>query len=234
MPSGYLRYTFNNNKLLVSDAPFKAGSTLLVDFKRDSSLLVSKENIKKKSIYFVKLLDKDKLILTVIDEHGEPVDLNFNKLKNSFDNVAIDNGQIIIVHEKKSQNAKVTTRSHLYIYNDTINIANKPTSQNPIFSHGRSGNFGDFLTENFIFPGDYPLDVFSEELVVDFDIANNRINNIVIVKGLRKDIDSVIVSLIQKTSAKWSLPEPSGNPAKITLRFHFKFLLALYDPGIEN
>jgi hypothetical protein len=230
-PSGYLRYSFSDKKVFISDAPFSIGSMLLVDYRGEKSLLIYNEHIGKKGAYDVKFLDDNNLILTTVDEYEKSLDFNFTKLKNSFDGLPIDNGLIVIEHFKKSPTAKVTMRSSIYIYNDNIQwkIVNKNSKRTPVFEDNRLSDFDNFLTENFVFPKDHQLDVFSEELIIDFDITKDEVNNINIIQGLRKDIDNQVISLIQKTTEKWSMAELNDNPYNLTLRFHFKFLLSLYD-----
>jgi hypothetical protein len=228
--SGYLKYHFHGRKVTVSDTPFNPGSTFDAVFNSANLVVLSSDQIEKKSTYEVNIIDENNLALAAMEENGGVVTFIFHKQNLPSLQSTIDNGVITIEHFKKSKDAKVSMRSALY--KASASKADEADARffdpSPTFN-SKDGGFEFFISDHFSFPKSYELNTFSNELVVEFDVVPGGIDNITIVRGLSDEIDNSIKTSIAKSSNKWQALEIDGNPIKTRLRFHVVFLLGLVD-----
>jgi hypothetical protein len=150
-----------------------------------------------------------------------------SELKNT--DYIIDNGYIIIKHLKLSKDSKGANRVSEY----RIENSKEHLSPCPIFKDSKSSNFGFYLSINFVFPKAYQLETVSDELIVDFDITDEGVNNIKIIKSLNQEMDTSISKIIAGTSKKWKPLLIDGQQLKVTMRFHLVFYLGLTELPIN-
>jgi hypothetical protein len=94
----------------------------------------------------------------------------------------------------------------------------------PLF-HGDDVNFGSFISKHFEFPKDYEIDKLSDDLIIDMDVAENGVENIVVIKSINEQIDSQIIKILQSSSKHWKPLKINNQIFRRTLRLHYLFYL---------
>lgn len=81
------------------------------------------------------------------------------------------------------------------------------------------------LSFNMKLPKDFKLDEPTSEMVVEFDVSNDGVSDIKIVKGLSTELDAEVVRVIEKLKKNWKALIVDEKPIKTTLRFHLYFYM---------
>lgn len=226
----YLKFSFNKSNLSITQAPFDMGIQMPVKIKDDFIDLFPGAVFElPERIYTVKSIDNNNLVLTTKNENGQAIDYHFVNQKKFVDELKnedrlnedrlIDNGVILIKHLKLSKDADGDNRVSEY----RIGNEKEKLFPCPIFVDSRSATFGRYFTINFVFPKTYQLGIVSQELIVEFEVTDEGVGNIRIIKGLSDEINGSVTKLIYGTSKKWEPLKVDGQIIKTRLRFHFIF-----------
>jgi len=231
----YLKFSFVKGDLSITEAPFDMGIKMPIKYGDDYIDLFPEAvyNVPERK-YSIGSINNDSLILLTYNENGEKIFyhlINQAKLLKevSTDKRVIDEGLIIIKCIKSSKNSNEGNNTSEYrISNDSENLY-----PGPIFNDNTFAAFGEYFTNNFVFPKTYPLDSVSNELIVDFDVTDKGVQNIKLIQGLNDEINATVIKLIEKTNKKWKPLEINKSSINATLRFHFIFYLTFAESRIK-
>jgi len=225
-PSGeYLRFSFENKHVSISQAPFDKGLLLPVNFEGDSFDPVLEINWFLPPLkYTVQEINEDHLVLAGITLEGNPVLYYFINQKKYLHNeetkaVVHDLGFIIVDNSALS-------KSHVYgakvnwvdysIQNSEISLY-----PSPVFKDELSSSFSAYLTRVFLFPREHHSKTLSDELIVDFQITPKGLQNIRIVQGVTYEINAYVFKLLEESRNKWIPVIVNGRPITCKVRLHF-------------
>jgi hypothetical protein len=222
----YLKFSFVKGNLNFTEAPFDVGLDMPVTFGNDYIDLfpMAVYEVPEK-IYTVKSLDKDNLVLATKNEERQTIYYHFlnqaslmNDLKEG--NPVIDNGIILIKH-LKSQGSNGINRVGEYI------IGNKKENlfPGPCFKDQATAYFSFWFAQRFEFPKTYPMETVSPEMILDFDVNAEGIDNVKVVQGINDEIDASVIKIINSSGKKWKPLKVDDQVINSTLRFHFIFYL---------
>lgn len=223
----YLKFSFRKSKLAITEAPFDVGLRIDIVFKDHDAIDLIPFAVYDlpERIYEVKDLTNDQMTLVTKGQNGEPLSYRFVNQKNfdrSMEGKVIDQGILIVKHLTLSKTStKNVNRVFEYrISNDSVFLGPSPT-----FEHPQGGTFGHMLSFNMKLPKDFKLDEPTSEMVVEFDVSNDGVSDIKIVKGLSTELDAEVVRVIEKLKKNWKALIVDEKPIKTTLRFHLYFYM---------
>ncbi len=219
----FLKFKFKNSTFTVCKSPFDKGLIQDIVFKDGNSFdwLPNARYELPERVYVVKHINDKYLILATSAQNGDTITYYFMNQKNFpySETKIIDNGIIIIKNLHSSTSSKGCNRvSEYQISNDSIHLTPSPT-----FEYPGGGNFGELLSINIKLPEDFPLDQVSDELILDFDVTAKGAQNFRIDKGLSNEINSEVITVMEKLHKSWKPLVSDNKPVKTTLRFHIYF-----------
>ena len=225
-PSGeYLRFSFENKHVSISQAPFDKGLLMPINIEGDTFDPILEINWFLPNLkYTVHEIDTNHLILAGVTQEGNPVLYYFINQKKYLHNeetkaTVHDLGFIIISNSALS-------KSHIYGARFNRVDYKIPNSEISLFPSAKfkdelSSSFSSYLTRIFLFPKGHHSLTLSDELIVDFQITKKGLQNIRIVQGISYEINAYIFKLLEESRKKWVPPIVEGQPLNSTVRLHF-------------
>lgn len=243
----YLRFKFRKGYLSMNESPIDNTFEFPINYRMDyfeffdnsnSSLpqpglqFYDKQQVPNidfqipESMYFVNFVNSNQIVLSTFGSNKEKIFYNFTRQEYFIANqpnekLVTDIGYVIIKHLRQSKDAKGANRvAGYYVTNNTENLYPAP-----LFKHYSGTTFGHYVSINFKFPNSYDLGLVSEEMIIEFDVNQEGVSNINVIKGLSDYFDSSIVKIIKKTNNNWIPVKNNGSFINTRLRVHFIFYL---------
>ena len=224
----FLQFNFNNKTLTILEAPFDSG--VGIDFgynKKDSIIDIAPDavyNIIERK-YKINRISKYNLLLETVNFNNKTIFYHFfnqNEYKKQVrDLIIIDYGLIVVKHLKFSPDET----SALKVGDYMIDMKPELYLPTPKFKHKNGKQFGDFFSYKFKLPEDFEWKKISEEVIVEFDVTEEGLINIEIVKGLSDEIDTNVITALEKSTKKWHPLKINDKVYNIRNRIHFVFYL---------
>lgn len=228
----YLQFIFYKSSLTVIEAPFDRGLKMDFDLiKKDSIIDLFPNAIYElpERKYRVKYISAKYLVLKTNNTNKQSIFYVFAKqdefAKKMKDSTLIDCGNIIIKHLKldKKKNEANRVADYLIDINPTLFY---PT---PYFDDYESANLGHFISINFRFPKNYPIDSLSNGLVMEFYVSDKGAQDIKILSGLDEEINQSILKIFEKSRKKWKPVSIDNKIYIIKVRLHLFFYLGFLE-----
>ncbi|HEY6914976.1 MAG TPA: hypothetical protein VI413_09895 [Paludibacter sp.] len=220
----FLKFKFKNSTFTACKTPFDTGVEQDIVFKNGNSFdwLPTARYELPERVYVVKNINDKYMILATRAQNGDSITYYFMNQKNfpCSDAKILDNGILVVKHllTSKDKNSGANKAYEYQINNDSTNLYPRPT-----FKYSTGGDFGGIFSYNFKLPEDFELDQVSDELIIDFDVAENGAKNFNIIKGLNDKFNSETIRVMTKLRKYWKPLVVDKKIINTTMRMHIHF-----------
>jgi hypothetical protein len=219
----YLKFKFKGSRLYIIQAPFDVGTTVWLNF-RDNYFELTKLGLTQLNYRVISISENEMILRTV--NLGKTKNYHFvnqkiyalqlNQLSN-FRNF----GQIIVRFTSMKDSGLFFQDTFYQIDNSILNLVPSPQ-----FNGGELPTFRNYLDSKFFMPKSFNTKEVPNELIIEFDVLEDGMQNIEIVKRLDNDLDTQVFDIMKKVSEQWIplMHEEKVIETRIRLRFLFMYI----------
>lgn len=218
--SQYLKINFKGNKLALSNSPVDRGEVKFFA-KFDQNYMYLRPTWYRyvsDTVYFVEKSDDTHLTLIANKNSKDAVYYHFvNEQSLPIDKSGtLDLGLFVLRYQKVTSNLISGFPISDYILLNPHHFLKRT----PIFYDYDTKRFGNYLSKNFNLSTDLLKEDVSKELLVEFDVGKEGVENIFISKSASLEIDAEVFRILDKSKKKWSPIVINGEVITTRMIFH--------------